>query len=96
MPNHALSVFKQLKAKAEERGRDIGTFVQRGTTFERYGAQVKIQPDAILYQVTVNSRCGEENYMGRFELSNRALTTSLIQLLAKSHRTMSAKLQREP
>lgn len=96
MPNHALSVFKQLKAKAEERGKDIGTFVQRGTTFERYGAQVKIQPDAILYQVTVDSPFGEEKHMGRFELSNRALTTNLIKLLAKSHSTMSVKLQREP
>lgn len=96
MPNHALSVFKQLKAKAEERGKDIGTFVQRGTTFERYGARIQIQPDAMIYQVTIDSTFGEEQHMGRFELSNRALTTNLIKLLAKSHRTMSAKLQREP
>lgn len=96
MPNHALSVFKQLKAKAEERDKDIGSFVQRGTTFERHGAKLKIQPDAILYQVTLNTRTGEEEHMGRFELSNRALTTNLIKLLAKSLKTMSKKIQREP
>lgn len=96
MPNHAASVFKQLREKAEGRGKEIGTFVQRGTTFERPYAKVQIQPDRILYQITIKSRTGEEEHLGGFELSNKGLTTNLINLLVKSHKSMSAKRLREP
>lgn len=96
MPNHAASVFNQLRMKAEERGKEIGTFIQRGTTFQNKHAKVQIQPDAIMYQMTIHTRTGEEEYMGRFELSNRGQTTNLIKLLAKSHKSATVAIQREP
>lgn len=96
MPNRAVSVFKQLREKAEERGKEIGPFIQRGTTFQNKYAKVQIQLDAILYEVTIHTKTGKEEYFGRFELSNRGQTTNLIKLLAKSHKSAPSVIQREP
>ena len=99
MPNHAASVFKQLREKAEERGREIGNFVQRGTTFERAGAKLRIDDKGIFYHIVFYSATGNEEQLGRFELKNRALTANLIKLLARSEvqrQKYSQITQREP
>lgn len=96
MPNHALSVFKQLRAKAEERGKEIGTFAQRGTTFQNKHAKVQIIDNRIVYHLTLATRTGEEEHLGGFELKDRARASTLINLLAKAHKSMSVKIQREP
>lgn len=96
MPNNAASVFSQLRAKAEERGKEIGTFVQRGTTFQNAHAKVQIIDCRVLYHLKFHTRTGEEEHLGGFDLKDRGRATTLINLLAKSHRSMSAKVQREP
>lgn len=96
MPNHALSVFKQLREKAEERGKEIGTFIQRGTSFESPYAKVQIVEGRILYQVRLHTRTGEEDHLGGFELKNKGLASGLITLLARCHKATCKKVQREP
>lgn len=96
MPNHALSVFKQLREKAEERGKEIGTFFQRGTTFQNPYATVRITEGRIVYQVMLHTRTGEEEHLGGFELKDRGRASSLITLLARSHKSTCKKVQREP
>ncbi|MNQ30742.1 hypothetical protein D3C85_440930 [compost metagenome] len=96
MPNHAASVFKQLQQLASERGWDIGTFKQRGTTFERECAKVKIEPSGISYWVRLHTRTGDEEQMGRFNLDNKSLTANTVHLLARSEALYRKHIQREP
>lgn len=96
MPNHALSVFKQLREKAEERGKEIGTFIQRGTTFQNPFCSVRVQENRILYQVMLHTRTGEEEHIGGFPLTDRARASALITLLARAHKSTCKKVQREP
>jgi len=96
MPNHALSVFKQLREKAEERGKEIGTFNQRGTSFESPYAKVQIIDKRIVYQVRLHTRTGEEDHLGGFELKDKGRASALITLLARCHKSTCKKVQREP
>ena len=91
MPNHAASVFKQLSALAEERGKDIGKFVQRGTTFEHKCAKIRIDQNSITYSIVLRTATGDEEQMGRFELTNKGQVTLLIKVLARSEKLHALK-----
>lgn len=87
MPNHAASVFKQLAALAIEHGKEIGTFAQSGTTFHRNHASLRIDPQGITYHIESMTATGKEEHMGRFALTDKALTRNLIKMLHKSLKT---------
>lgn len=86
MPNRAAAVFKAIADLAAERGKDIGKFVQRGTTFEQSNNKVMIGLERITYAIIDPTKTGNEEYHGSFKIgvgSSREIT-QLINRLAQS------------
>lgn len=93
MPNHAASVFKQFNEFAAEHGKNIGSFSQRGTTFQRADAVLRVCPEGIIaYDIQTDVGVGKERIVGSFKLTHRIHARHLVRLLTKQCRDA----QREP
>lgn len=94
MPNRAAAVFKAIADLAAERGKDIGVFVQRGTTFERSRNKVMIGLDRIAYEIIDPTRTGNEEYYGSFVIDGcKGEISQLINRLAKSKKNAERRAQ---